>query len=66
MIRIGEYPQLKLLCWNIDHNIPLTGEEALGLYERLWYMVDESSISSHERDLIDELVKNHGNGVFLA
>ena len=66
MIHIDQYPQLKLLCWNLDHNIPLEGSDALALYERNWWMVDQEALESHERQLIDRLVNEFGNGVFLA
>lgn len=65
MIDIDQYPNLRLLCWNrADRWI---GEvEALSLYERNWRLVDQTNMPRHERELVEKLVREHGNGVMLV
>lgn len=64
-LRIAEWPQLYMLCWNRDRDhATITGEEALRLYERHWRNVDQSALTEQEQVLIDRLVQHHGNGIF--
>ncbi len=60
---IGDFPQLRLIAWNRDLRDAITGEEALGLYERNWRFVDEKALLPHERDLIDRLTCEYGRGI---
>ena len=62
MIRLDQYPQLKLVARN-RHSELIDEAEALELYEVNWRFIDESSLSTKEQNLINLLVKNYGNGV---
>ena len=65
-IKIDRYPQLRFLCWFRDTSGTISEPEALSLYERQWRHVDTSKLDDDERALIDRLVRDHGNGVFLG
>jgi len=65
VIRIADHPQLALLCWNVRDEY-LTREEAFGLYERNWRLVEPARLDARERALIDELVAEFGQGVINA
>lgn len=62
MIRINQYPQLRFVAWN-RHNEFIDEAEALELYEVNWRFVDQKNLSTQERELINRLVKDYGNGV---
>lgn len=62
-IRIGDFPQLRLIAWNMDPDVRLTAEGALSLYERNWRHVDQGNMPPHERELLERLVLTAGNGV---
>ncbi len=49
MIKIKDYPQLKLIAWNFHVN-KITEYEALDLYELNWRF-DESTLTINERIL---------------
>lgn len=63
MIRIDDYPQLKLIAWNRQDGSLVEEAEALTLYERNWHFIDEPALGQNERDLIHRLVQTHGHGV---
>lgn len=54
-IRLADYPQLKLLAWQVHGSETLTPTEALDVYDRNWRHVDEQALTVHERQLIDAL-----------
>lgn len=60
-IRLGAYPQLKQLAWQVQGTDELTPREALGIYERNWRHVDELALSPDERGLIDALRQVFGS-----
>ena len=62
-IRIGDFPQLRLIAWNMDPDMLLTAEGALSLYERNWRHVDQGNMPPHERELLERLILTAGNGV---
>lgn len=62
VLKIDDYPQLALLSWNRAERT-ITGEEALGLYEREWRFVDVDHLTPLERALIERLKKQYGHGV---
>ena len=39
-ITIADYPELKLLCWNLHIGV-IDGETAIGIYERNWHHVHQ-------------------------
>ena len=63
MVTIDDYPQLRRLVWNQPGARTLTEQDALALYERNWALVDTAALDAHERDLLQNLVAKHGNGV---
>ncbi len=54
-IRLGDYPQLKKLAWQIHGTDELTPLEALGIYERNWRHVDLQAMEPGEQQLVDAL-----------
>ncbi len=61
MIKIDNYPQLKLIAWN-RHTKDITEEEALSLYETNWRFVDQDNLTSDEQKLINRLIYEYGKG----
>lgn len=64
-IEVSKYPELRRLCWNLPADVVLDGPQALEVYERNWRFVDEGALDDVERQLIDELTHQFGNGVPL-
>ena len=65
MVRVDEYPNLELLCWNL--NAPcVTRRDAFSLYERNWRLVDHAAAPTHERAFIDDLAREFGRGLINA
>jgi hypothetical protein len=62
----ARYGELARLAWNRDPSRPITGEEALGLYEANWRHVEVASLSSDEQDLIRVLADRFGGGHLLT
>lgn len=62
-ICLADYPQLRLIAWNRRIEDEISDEEALALYERNWRHIDQGSLSSAERYLINHLVRTVGKGV---
>lgn len=66
MIKIAQYPQLKLITWNI-HCEEIDEKTSLDLYERNWRLIDEPTlthfIGSHQRD---DAVQNIINDTYLC
>jgi len=54
-VRLADYPQLKLLAWQVHGVDTLTPAEALSIYERNWRHIDEAALDARERDLIAAL-----------
>jgi len=64
-IHVNAYPQLRTLCWNRPDNAVLDGQEALGLYENNWRFIEPETLGADERQLLELLVAQEGNGVFM-
>lgn len=63
-IRLGDYPQLKQIAWQVHGTDALTPVEALSIYERNWRHVDVAALETRERQLIDALrlgLGDHGH-----
>ncbi|MBM5811982.1 MAG: hypothetical protein FJ191_08475 [Gammaproteobacteria bacterium] len=61
MVRLADYPQLADLAWNrTDEFIP--ADEALQLYERNWRFIEPARLNERERNLIERLRAEFGNG----
>ena len=54
-VELDQYPQLKLLAWQVQGSNVLTPAEALRIYERNWRHVDAATLTPPERNLIDAL-----------
>ena len=54
-VRLADYPALKQLAWQVQGTDALTPREALGIYERNWRHLDESTLLPRERNLIEAL-----------
>lgn len=65
VIRVADYPELALLCWNRDVEY-VTREDAFRLYERNWRLVDADHLAPQERTLVDELAKEFGRSLINA
>jgi transcriptional regulator with XRE-family HTH domain len=65
-IRLGDYPQLKRLAWQLHGVEELTPEQALGLYERNWLHVDAEALEPQERSLVAMLTSQLGEGRLLV
>ena len=66
MINIGDYAQLKAICWNRRHDEPITAQAALAIYERNWDYVDRANLTAEETTLIEYLRETVGNGALCV
>jgi hypothetical protein len=62
----ARYGELARLVWNRDPLRPISGAEALGLYEANWRHVEVASLSDQERALIAALAERFGGGYLLT
>ena len=62
LVRVDEYPNLELLCWNIESPC-VTRRNAFALYERNWRLLDLANAPEHELELIDDLAREFGRGL---
>lgn len=60
---LKDFPQLRLIAWNMRDNDTLEEKEAFSLYERNWRFVDQASLDEAEKILIERLIKQYGCGV---
>ncbi len=51
-VRVGDYPQLQTIAWQLRAETELSGIDALHLYERNWRHLDQSAMSAEERALV--------------
>ena len=54
-IRLGDYPQLQALAWQVTGIDTLHPREALGIYQRNRRHINWDAIRPHERRLVDAL-----------
>ncbi|MBU3602486.1 helix-turn-helix domain-containing protein [Polynucleobacter sp. AM-25C3] len=59
-IRIRDYPQLRSLSWQLNHDVLLTDEEAIGIYGRNKRFLEIHEIQAHERLLMQRLIDECG------
>jgi hypothetical protein len=62
-VSVADYPQLKLLAWNLTPDAELDDVQALALYEAGWRFIEPHPLTPGERALIDRLVRTVGRGV---
>lgn len=65
-IRLDEYPQLKMLAWQLHQVDEVSPQEALQLYERNWRHLDAGALSPTELALIRSLTQSIGGGRLLV
>jgi transcriptional regulator with XRE-family HTH domain len=65
-IRLGDFPQLKKLAWQLHGVDEISPPEALDLYERNWRHLDRTALSDDEAALIDALSRKLGGGRLLV
>lgn len=65
-IRVGDFPQLRAVAWQLRDDTALTGLEALQMYERNWRHVDHTAMGDAERALVQHLADTHSAGVLLV
>jgi transcriptional regulator with XRE-family HTH domain len=66
LVRVGDYPQLQAIAWQLRADTQLRGIDALRMYERNWRHVDRDGMSDDERALIQRLADRYGGGVLLV
>ena len=62
-IRLDDYPQLKLLAWQLQGTEEISPVAAWSIYERNWRHLDLPSLQPAERQLIEALRIGLGGGV---
>ena len=62
-VRVGDYPQLHAIAWQLRADTELTDTEALQLYERNWRHVDQDAMTDDERAFVQQLADKHSGGV---
>lgn len=65
-VRVGDFPQLHAIAWQLRAETELSGLEALQLYERNWRHVDQAAMTDAERALVQQLADTHSGGVLLV
>lgn len=65
-VRVGDFPQLHAIAWQLRPDAELTDIEALQLYERNWRHVDQGAMSDAERAFVQQLADTHSAGVLLV
>ncbi|WP_029112081.1 helix-turn-helix domain-containing protein [Mycobacterium sp. URHB0044] len=61
-IRIGDYPQLRQIAWQLDADTEVTEAEALQLYERNWRHVDTAAMDPVEKEFVQRLADTLSRG----
>ena len=62
-IQLQDYPQLRLIAWNLAKDESIEAAQALALYERNWRFIEIAKLSERESQLIEHLKMSVGNGV---
>lgn len=62
-IRLGDYPELRLIAWQRDPDELVDPREALALYEANWRHLQPENMDEAERKLLKRLADRHGAGV---
>lgn len=60
-IRLGDYPQLEALAWQVSGSEEVTPQEALDIYSRNRRHLDSAAVSPRERALINALQQVFGD-----
>jgi len=63
MLALKDFPQLRLVAWNLRDDDQIDEQEAFALYERNWRFVEQSQLQVSEKALIERLTQQFGAGV---
>jgi len=63
MLRLDDYPQLKLIAWSRPGAKAIGEEDAYALYERNWRFVDQNTLTAGEKALVERLASKFGKGL---
>jgi hypothetical protein len=63
-INIAALPGLQAALWD-RHDRVIPAEELLHLYEDRWFYIDRQAMDAGEQALLERLINELGNGVFL-
>lgn len=66
MIRLSDFPQLRMLAWNRPAEVEVDEAEALALYEANWRFVEPETLNEAEVALLRRLVQEQGAGLLLV
>jgi hypothetical protein len=66
MIKLADYPQLRMLAWNRPADACLDEDEAFSLYEANWRFMDQDSMQPAEMVLLQRLIQAYGAGLLLV
>lgn len=66
MIRLADYPQLRMLAWNRPADEEVDEAEALALYEANWRFVEPDALGETEAALLRRLIQEQGAGLLLV
>ncbi|RJL51950.1 hypothetical protein [Pectobacterium carotovorum] len=62
MIKVADYPQMKACAWYLAPEAQFNEREALDFYERNWKYIEQAKLTVDEKQLIERLAKEIGNG----
>lgn len=65
-VRIGDYPLLSLIAWQLDEDTEISEADALQLYERNWRHIDHAALLPPERLFLKHLTDTWGHGRLLV
>lgn len=65
LINREQYPQLNQILWD-NHAKLIEPERALQAYESRWRYIDEQDFLADEKKLLQQLIAEYGNGLFLT
>ena len=63
-INRSHYPALNQILWDM-HQKFISPQLAFATYEKRWAYIDEQKLLDKEKQLIERLTKNIGNGFFM-
>ena len=63
MLALKDFPQLRLVAWNLRDDDQVDEQEAFALYERNWRFVEQAQLQAPEKALIERLTQKFGAGV---
>lgn len=66
LVRIGDYPQLRRIAWQLRKDTEIAAMDALEVYERNWRHVDQSDLEPRERAFIEYLANTYSGGRLLV